>query len=71
MRDLCVCPEPKQVSYSPTATSDSYSSTFVGNYIGIGIVVSVSSIAGCIFVVLLYKNFCTRKQEDEIMDLDM
>ena len=64
--------EPEQVLYSPTIAVEGYSSASIESYIGVGIVVSVSSIAGCIFIILLYKNFCTRKQEEnDIMDLDL
>ena len=72
MRDLCVCPEPEQVLYSPTPAVEGYSSASIENYVGVGIVVSVSSIAGCILIMLIYKHCCMRKQqEDEIVVLDL
>lgn len=72
MRDLCVCPEPEQVlhSTSPTAIVGGSSSHFE-MYIGIIMVVTACAFAGCILIIMLYRYGCARKQEDELMDLDM
>lgn len=71
MRNVCVCPEVVlEVSLSPTAAVGYHSSDFVGVYVVLGMVAAVGSIACCLMVTLLWGQCCTRKQEDELVELD-